>query len=288
MASYQDKLKNSLAHLPEGSTPVRARLEQIWADMRVPLLEILPEPPGLPEDADAYLADVDEVYKTDSYHSLSIEGFRVTPELIERVCGGDWDPEHREEDRKSRDALAARGYWQAFQKVRESLGSIFAGEPAGTVSRNGFRSWYREMFQPFAQAGKFDAAALAGFRTSQVFISGSRHVPPEWRQVAGAMEGLFSLLEHEEHAGVRATLGHWAVGFIHPYLDGNGRMARFLMNAMLASGGYPWTVIKVEDRQAYMAALEAASVGRDIRPFGEFLAARIRAAMPPEGGPAPS
>jgi hypothetical protein len=275
-------------HRAAGSTPVRARLEQMWEDMRAPLLEIFPEPPGLPQDAEAYLASVDEVYKTDSYHSLSIEGFRVTPELIERVCGGDWDPESREEDRKSRDALAARGYWQAFQKVRESIGAIFSGEPAGSVLRNGFRSWYREMFQPFAQAGEFDVSALAGFRTSQVFISGSRHVPPEWRQMAGAMEGLFDLIGKEKHAGVRAVLGHWAVGFIHPYMDGNGRMARFLMNAMLASGGYPWTVIRVEDRPTYMAALEAASVDRDIRPFGEFLAAQVRAAMPPEDGLSPS
>ena len=38
------------------------------------------------------------------------------------------------------------------------------------------------------------------------------------------------------------------VGYLHPYPDGNGRIARFLMNAMLASGGYPWTVIRVEDR----------------------------------------
>jgi len=44
------------------------------------------------------------------------------------------------------------------------------------------------------------------------------------------------------HPGVRAVLGRWLFGYIHPYPDGNGRMARFVMNAMLASGGYPWTV----------------------------------------------
>jgi len=41
------------------------------------------------------------------------------------------------------------------------------------------------------------------------------------------------------------------IGYIHPYMDGNGRMARFLMNAMASrSGGYPWTVVRVEDRRA--------------------------------------
>jgi len=65
-------------------------------------------------------------------------------------------------------------------------------------------------------------------------------------------------------------------GYIHPYPDGNGRMARFLMNAMLAAGGYPWTVIRVEDRDAYLGALDRASIDMDIRPFSTFVAQRVR------------
>src|SRR4051812_7410308 len=65
------------------------------------------------------------------------------------------------------------------------------------------------------------------------------------------MPALFDLIEQEPEPGVRAVLGHWLFGYIHPYPDGNGRMARFMMNAMLASGGYPWTVIRVEDRDVF-------------------------------------
>jgi Fic family protein len=68
-------------------------------------------------------------------------------------------------------------------------------------------------------------------------------------------------------------------GYIHPYPDGNGRMARFLMNTMLASGGYPWTVIHVEDRDAYLAALDRASIDADIGPFAAFVAERVRLAL---------
>jgi Fic family protein len=68
-------------------------------------------------------------------------------------------------------------------------------------------------------------------------------------------------------------------GYIHPYPDGNGRIARFLMNSMLASGGYPWTVIRVEDRDAYLSALESASVGGDIAPFSTFIAERVSRSM---------
>lgn len=49
-------------------------------------------------------------------------------------------------------------------------------------------------------------------------------------------------------------------------------MGRFLMNVMLASGGYPWTVVPVEKRDNYMAALEEASVNQNIVPFTDFLA----------------
>jgi Fic family protein len=73
------------------------------------------------------------------------------------------------------------------------------------------------------------------------------------------MPALFDLLESENEPAVRAVPGHWVFGYIHPYMDGNGRMARFLMNAMLASGGYPWTVIRVEDRTRYLRALDSAS-----------------------------
>ena len=90
------------------------------------------------------------------------------------------------------------------------------------------------------------------------------------------MRTLFDLLEHESEACVRAVLGHWMFGYIHPYPDGNGRMARFLMNTMLASGGYPWTVVRVEDRKQYLAALDNASIDQQIGPFAEFLSQRIQ------------
>jgi hypothetical protein len=48
------------------------------------------------------------------------------------------------------------------------------------------------------------------------------------------------------------------------------------MNAMLASGGYRWTVIRVEDREKYLKALESASTENDIKPFAAFIAERVQ------------
>lgn len=73
------------------------------------------------------------------------------------------------------------------------------------------------------------------------------------------METLFTLLKQETEPAARAVLGHFLFVFIHPYPDGNGRLGRFLMNAMLASGGYPWAVIRLKRRQQYMKVLEQAS-----------------------------
>jgi hypothetical protein len=262
--------------LPPAATPIVGRIRATWQSMRNVVAENFPAAPGLPRDKGAYLGFVDDIYRSDAYHSLSIEGYRVTPELIARVQQGNWDPEHHDDDRKSRDALAARGYWQAFQRVKDTVSEIISGANPGARARATHMDWYRELFQPCVGAGIIQAAALAGYRNDAVYLRRSRYVPPRWEAVRDAMPELFDLLESETHPGVRAVLGHWLFGYIHPYPDGNGRMARFVMNAMLASGGYPWTVIRVEDRDTYLSALDRASIDMDIAPFTTFVAQRVR------------
>ena len=259
--------------------PIAGRIRALWGTMRPKVLEIFPESPGLPGDTEDYLRIIDDTYRNDAYHSLSIEGYMVTPELIERVRAGNWNPDNHSADRENRDALAARGYWQAFRVVKGNVAAIIEGSNAGKVVRDGHRVWYREMFQPCVVAGMIGPGALAGYRNEPVYLRGSRYVPPRWEAVRDAMPVLFDLLESEPDAGVRAVLGHWMLGYIHPFPDGNGRMARFLMNAMLASGGYPWTVIRVEDRMPYLVALDSASVDHDIGPFAGFVGERVRLAV---------
>ena len=259
--------------------PIARRLQSLWETFRDPVIAAFTKSPELPQEPKAYLSFIDGIYFNDAYHSLSIEGYRVTPELIDRVRSGNWDPDNNEADRQSRDALAARGYWQAFQLVRETVGEVIGDANPGVLVRNAHRDWYRELFQPCVAAGLLSASVLAGYRNEAVFLRGSRHVPPRSEAIRDAMPALFDLLEKETVASVRAVLGHWLFGYIHPYPDGNGRMARFVMNVMLASGGYPWTVIRVQDRDAYLAALECASIGQDIEPFARFVTEQVAQSM---------
>jgi hypothetical protein len=264
------------------AAPIVGRMQMLWAMMREGVIAAFPEQPGLPKNGSAYLQSVDEIYMSDAYHSLSIEGYAVTPDLIEKVRQGDWDPDHDEKDRTSCDALAARGYWQAFLAVKNIVGKIITGGDAANLVRDAHKEWYRELFQPNVRAGLIERGALAGYRNMPVYLRTSRYVPPRWEAVRDAMPALFDLLETEQEPSVRAVLGHWMFGYIHPYPDGNGRMARFLMNVMLASGGYPWTVVRVEDRDDYLHALDSASIDENIKPFAQFIARSLRRASPRE------
>ncbi|MGD9973221.1 MAG: Fic family protein [Desulfatirhabdiaceae bacterium] len=257
-------------------SPYVNRMRMHWADMRDIVLKNFPSASLFHQTTDEYLKHVDEIYSTDAYHSLSIEGYRVSEELIERVHSGNWDPETNRKDKEYADALAARGYWLAFQTVKKSLEKVLNKNSPGEVASDDHSIWYRELFAPSVRAGLISASDLAGYRNQPVYIRKSRHVPPRYEAVRDLMPAFFSLLKDEGNPGVKAVLGHFFFVYIHPYVDGNGRMGRFLMNVMLAEGGYPWTVIPLGTRNDYMAALEEASVNKNIGPFSRFLAELVQ------------
>jgi hypothetical protein len=278
--------KPSLALPARETSPYVNRIRLLWQKMREAVIGRFPKAPGLPRNIGAYMKRVGEAYVTDAYHSLSIEGYRVSTELIERVRGGRWNPDKNDEARQQRNAMAARGYWQAYQAVQKSVGRVLHGDNPGLVADEDHGTWRREMFAPSVTAGLLKPADLAGYRNGQVYIRRSMHVPLNREAVRDAMPAFLDLLREEKDPAVRVVLGHFVFVYIHPYMDGNGRMGRFLMNLMLASGGYPWTVIPVGDRTMYMEALEKASVGEDIVPFTDLLAGLVEKGL--AGGPLPA
>ncbi len=256
-------------------SPYVNRIRIMWKQMRDVVIKYFPDAPKEALGAEDYLKQVQESYTSDAYHSLSIEGYRVTHELIEKVASGDWDPQQSVEDRQQKDAMAARGYYQAFQVVKNSVKSILEGKDSGEVVDNDHGNWYRELFAPSVAVGLAKVSDLAGYRNGPVYIKSAMHTPPRHEAVRDTMPVLFDLLKEEPEVSVRVVLGHFIFVYIHPYFDGNGRMARFLMNVMLASGNYPWTVIKLDKREQYMSALEKASVGNDITNFAKFIGEQV-------------
>ncbi len=137
--------------------------------------------------------------------------------------------------------------------------------------------WYRELFAPSVAVGLLKPSDLAGYRNAQVYIRKSMHVPLNSEAVRDALPTFFELLRNETDPAVRVILGHFVFAYVHPYMDGNGRIGRFLTNVMMAAAGYPWTVIPVSER--YLQALESASVEENIAPFAKFLAGLVRKAL---------
>jgi hypothetical protein len=167
----------NIALSSRNQSPYGNRIRLIWDQMRQTVIKHFPAAPGIPRNKAKYLKLIKEVYVTDAYHSLSIEKYKVTPELIERVRSGGWNFTENEGDRQQRDAMAAKGYWEAFQAVERSVKRVVEGENAGEVLDDDHSEWYRELFGPGVASGLLKPADLAGYRNHQVYIGQSKHVP---------------------------------------------------------------------------------------------------------------
>ena len=100
------------------------------------------------------------------------------------------------------------------------------------------------------------------YRRVPVRISGSAFVLPNPRKVQTLMDDFFKWLKNETkmHAVELASEAHYRLVTIHPFIDGNGRTARLLMNMILLMKGYPPAIIRKNDRLAYIKSLEKAQL----------------------------
>ncbi len=109
-----------------------------------------------------------------------------------------------------------------------------------------------------------DDAGAGRYRQTPVQIAGAPHTPPEPWDVPRLMDAWGAWLKQAaagEHPVVLAALAHHRLVAIHPFVDGNGRTARLVMNLLLMQAGYPPTVIERVHRQGYSRALAQADAG---------------------------
>jgi len=123
---------------------------------------------------------------------------------------------------------------------------------------------------------RIDERYAGRYRDRAVFITGSKHPVCEVGRIAGEMEALFAWARSGRgsmHAVEFAAQLHKRFVFIHPFIDGNGRVARLLMNAALIQDGYMMAIVPPVLRQEYIGLLERAHL--DDRPFVGFIAERV-------------
>ncbi|HBN29217.1 MAG TPA: cell filamentation protein Fic [Clostridiaceae bacterium] len=108
------------------------------------------------------------------------------------------------------------------------------------------------------------------YRTENVLISGAKHIPPKHYEITDLMQELIEEYDNNwegYHPVVRATLLHGEFVKIHPFIDGNGRTARLLLNFELMRNGYIPIIIKNEDRSKYYEVLDIAHTTMNYKPF---------------------
>ena len=122
------------------------------------------------------------------------------------------------------------------------------------------------------------------YRNVPVRISGSEHVPPQPFLVDKMMEDFFIHYEHQKrilHPILLAAEMHERLVTIHPFVDGNGRTSRLLMNFILLKNGYTLTILKGDpsSKASYFKSLEAVQVQNDPNQFYDLIAERVIASL---------
>jgi Fic family protein len=112
------------------------------------------------------------------------------------------------------------------------------------------------------------------YRDQQVFIAGAQHTPPPHFRIQEEMEELMKWYNSEAqdlHPIERAAKVHAIFVGINPFIDGNGRTSRLLLNLELMKAGYPPIIIKIQNRLAYYEALDKAHTTKNYDDFSSLI-----------------
>lgn len=196
-----------------------------------------------------------------TYHSNAIEGNTLTLSETKVVLegltiGGKTIVEH----------LEAINHREAILFIEQIISS------KGILTEYTIRNIHSLILQGI---DKHNAGA---YRQENVLISGASHIPPKHYEVATLMEHLITEYRtrwESFHPVVRAMLLHGEFVKIHPFIDGNGRTARLLLNFELIRWGYPPVIIRKEQRATYYAALNTAHTTMQYGPLLELVATAL-------------
>ena len=126
-----------------------------------------------------------------------------------------------------------------------------------------------------------DGENAGQYRRTNVRIGGAEHIPPEAWLLPQQMADWARRVQKEAkalHPIDRAAMAHHRFAAIHPFIDGNGRTARLIMNLLLLRAGYPPTIILRTNRRQYYRVLAQADRGND-KPLVNFVGRAVERSL---------
>jgi cell filamentation protein, protein adenylyltransferase len=220
-----------------------------------------------------------DIWLDETHHSTAIEGNTLVLRQVAHLL----DEGRAVGNKELREYIEVRGYANAAEWVYRHGVEPGAWSGKGLVTLTEVRHVHALALglvwdvAPHPEAG--DGEHPGSFRRHdiQTFPGGMK--PPAWTDVPSRLDGWLSdarALRGLDAPHLPAELAWLHARFeqIHPFLDGNGRAGRLLLNLMLVRLGYPPAIIRKGDRARYLAALQQADEG-DCGPLGEFLARAI-------------
>lgn len=167
--------------------------------------------------------------------------------------------------------LEAKSHHEALEFIYD----LVENHRQTTISQHLIRQLQSLVIEPIDK----DIAGI--YRTGEVAVTGATHQPPSAIEVPYLMSNLISWFGHNQkkfHPIELAVIIHHKLVSIHPFIDGNGRCARLLMNIILMQKGYPLVVILKNDRKAYYEALSKAD-GGNLTPFVIFITRAVERSL---------
>lgn len=163
-----------------------------------------------------------------------------------------------------RDQLEARNHQQALNYIDELM-KIRKGHQF--ITEGDIKNIHKIFL------GKIDDNNAGIYRRVDVFIRGSDVEFPAPRHVPHHMAKFVKWLQNQQegHPVQIAADAHFKFVSIHPFIDGNGRTARLLMNLILNLNGYPSAIIRPEDRTAYLQSIYEAQKGKSMEKFYQVI-----------------
>ncbi|XP_020345694.1 protein adenylyltransferase FICD [Oncorhynchus kisutch] len=213
---------------------------------------------SIPKGNSALRRVMEETYYHHIYHTVAIEGNTLTLSEIRHII----ETRYAVPGKSLQEQNEVIGVDAAMKYINTTLLSR-----AGAITVNDILEIHRRVL------GYADPVEGGRLRTSQVFVG--HHIPPHPQDLERHMQDLVQWLNSEEalqlHPVEYAALAHYKLVYVHPFVDGNGRTSRLLMNLVLMQARYPPITIRKEQRSEYYAVLDTANEG-DVRPFIRFIA----------------